>query len=63
MNIQSTDRLRLLCAMLQLQNAMLVQNVAFGLDLARWRGCGHHRQCWVRIPGSYRGHCLASMKF
>ena len=48
MNILSADRLRLFGAMLQWQNALLVQNVAVRLDLAHWGERRHHRQCWLR---------------
>ena len=48
MNIQPADRLRLLGAMLQLQNNRLMQNVAFHLDLGHRRGHRCPRQCWVR---------------
>ena len=48
MNIQPADRLRLLGAMLQLENDILVQNVAVRLDLACRRGRRSHRICWVR---------------
>ena len=62
MHIQPADRLRLLGAMLQLQNDKLVQNVAVRLDLAVIRDVGVADSVGLET-GSWRGHCLASMRF